>query len=246
MSPRSRATADTDPLPPDGDLSELFTRTRRPRRSDDGADGAAASPVPIRPAATGGDPAEPTPALAAPAAVEAPPAPAVAAAPAAAAAPVAQQAMVAAASWDEDDDSQAAASGAENLTRQATVTVSLDVYQRFMHYINQQANLTGRRPYNQEVMAWALNSADGRYQEIVDQRRPRTEPGQRFGSRVPGRRIAADTTLTSQLSWRPTHAELADIKRLARISGAGSMAAFITYVLDAFLPQLPQSRRRGQ
>jgi len=119
-------------------------------------------------------------------------------------------------------------------TGQATVSVSVDVAQRFRRHQNQLAT-KGSRPSNGAIVFAALNEGQGRFAEIVADRQPRPEPGQLFGAPVPGRRQTPEARPSQPLSFRPTPQEKALIAELARQAGAASMAAFLDAVLDDYL-----------
>lgn len=130
-----------------------------------------------------------------------------------------------------------------NLIRQATISVAAEVAERFREYQRQQA-AEGPVPSNAEVVFRALEACRDRYADVVASRRPQPEPGRRFGAPVPGRRVTSEARLTSQVNYRPTYAEHAEIKRLQTEAGAPSVSAFLDAVLDEFLPQLPGRPRR--
>jgi hypothetical protein len=210
---KSRGPADSDPLGTDDALANLLTAATPP------GDRAALQPPQAAP------PGAPAP-QAAPAAANGTP-------PAAATTP----------------DSPATASAAQSTaalevdplltgphTGQATVAISVDVARRFRRYQNQRAAKgAGQRPSNGEIVFAALNASKERFAQIVAERQPKPEAGQLFGAPVPGRRTASGAQPTQQLSFRPTPAEKALIARLARESGAASMAAFLNAVLDDWL-----------
>ena len=120
-------------------------------------------------------------------------------------------------------------------TGQATVAVSVDVAARFRRLQKQLTGSDGQRPSNGEIVFAALNASQGRYSEIVAARQPKPKAGQLFGAPLPGRRPTSGATPSQQLSFRPTQDEKALIAQLARDSGAASMAAFLTAVLDDYL-----------
>jgi len=120
--------------------------------------------------------------------------------------------------------------------RQATIGVDAQVAARFRDYQRREAARTGVKPSNLEVIFAALRAADGRYVEIVESRRPRVPDGQRWGRPVPGRRTGAPR-LPSQINYRPSVGELADITQLAADAGADSVSAFLNMLLDEFLPK---------
>ena len=73
----------------------------------------------------------------------------------------------------------------------------------------------------------ALDAAQrDRYRDIIDARRPQLPEGRHFGRAVPGRRPAG-SRLATQINFRPTVGEEAEIKKLSTESGADSMSAFI-------------------
>jgi hypothetical protein len=125
-----------------------------------------------------------------------------------------------------------------NLIRQATINVAAGVAERFRAYQRQQA-AEGPAPSNAEVVFRALEACRGRYAEVVASRRPQAEPGRLFGAPVAGRRVSSEARLSSQINYRPTYAEVAEIKRLGEQAGAQSVSAFLDAVLDEFLPKLP-------
>jgi hypothetical protein len=57
--------------------------------------------------------------------------------------------------------------------------------------------------------------------------------------------VTSEARLSSQINYRPTHAEVAEIKRLQHEAGAPSLSAFLDAVLDEFLPPLTSRRDRG-
>ena len=135
---------------------------------------------------------------------------------------------------------------AADIVRQSTVLVSFGVAQRFDLYRRQRAALEPR-PTNTEVIFRALNSAHGKYADLVTASQPQAEPGQLFGAHVRGRRQTVEARRTTQLSFRPTFGESEMIQQLAQDAGASSMSAFLDVVLDAFLPPLKDRgpARRG-
>lgn len=130
-----------------------------------------------------------------------------------------------------------AAGSTQYFIKQATVQVDASVAQRFRLFRKSQ----DPEPSNAEVIFRALAAADGRYRQIIDARRPQLPPGRRFGGPVPGRKQPG-TRLLTQINFRPTVGEDAEIKKLAQDSGADSMSAFINAVLDDYLPA---ARTRG-
>jgi hypothetical protein len=132
-----------------------------------------------------------------------------------------------------------------DLIRQATISVAAGVAERFRAYQRQQA-AHGPAPSNAEVVFRALDACRDRYAAVVASRQPQPEPGRRFGAPVPGRRVTSEARLSSQINYRPTHAEVAEIKRLQQEAGAPSVSAFLDAVLDEFLPPLTgRTRDRG-
>ena len=131
-----------------------------------------------------------------------------------------------------------------DLIRQATINVAAGVAERFRAYQRQQA-AEAAAPSNAEVVFRALEACRGRYAEVVASRRPQAEPGRLFGAPVAGRRVSSEARLSSQINYRPTYAEVAEIKRLAQQAEALSVSAFLDAVLDEFLPPLP-GRPRGR
>lgn len=125
-----------------------------------------------------------------------------------------------------------------DLIRQATINVAAGVAERFRAYQRQQA-AEGPAPSNAEVVFRALDACRGRYAEVVASRQPQAEPGRLFGAPVAGRRVSSEARLSSQINYRPTYREVAEIKRLGEQAGAQSVSAFLDAVLDEFLPQLP-------
>jgi hypothetical protein len=114
--------------------------------------------------------------------------------------------------------------------------VDAQVAARFREYQKREAaRPNGVKPSNLDVIFAALNATEGRHTQIVDSRKPRAPEGQRFGRPVPGRR-SGGTRLTSQVNYRPSVGELAEITALAQKSGAGSVSAFLNMLLDEFLP----------
>jgi hypothetical protein len=144
--------------------------------------------------------------------------------------PVAQTA-VRSAPPGQDGDGEPSADGTEDFIKQSTVQVDAQVAQRFRRYQKRE----DPQPSNAEVIFRALDAGQGRYQEIIDARRPQLPEGRHFGRAVHGRRPAG-TRLATQINFRPTVGEEAEIKKLSRDSGADSMSAFINAVLDEFLP----------
>jgi hypothetical protein len=132
---------------------------------------------------------------------------------------------------DSGADDEPAADGTEDFIKQSTVQVDAQVAQRFRRYQDKERP----KPSNAEVIFRALDSAQDRYQDIIDARRPRLPEGRHFGRAVRGRRPAG-TRLATQINFRPTVGEEAEIKKLSQDSGAESMSAFINAVLDEFLP----------
>lgn len=142
---------------------------------------------------------------------------------------------------EQPDDDAAMAFAAEDLIRQATINVGADVAERFRRY-RQREGRNGPAPTNVEVVFRALDACDGRYSEIVAARMPQPAPGRRVGGTpVPGRRISTEARLASQINYRPTYGEVAEIRRLAKQAGARSVSALLDAVLDAFLPPLKRS-----
>ena len=131
-----------------------------------------------------------------------------------------------------------------DLPRQASITIDAEVAQRFRAYQRQQAS-QGPTLFNHQLVFLALRECRGRYAEVVARHQPQSEPGELFGALVPGRRATSEARPTSQLNFRPTHGELAGIRRLQKEAGAPSVSAFLNAVLDEFLPPLP-GRGRGR
>ena len=131
-----------------------------------------------------------------------------------------------------------------DLPRQASITIDAEVAQRFRAYQRQQAS-QGPTLFNHQVVFLALRECRDRYTEVVARHQPQSEPGELFGALVPGRRATSEARPTSQLNFRPTHGELAGIRRLQKEAGAPSVSAFLNAVLDEFLPPLP-GRGRGR
>ncbi len=128
-----------------------------------------------------------------------------------------------------------------DLTRQATVMVGVDVAERFRDYQKEQGRLGGQ-PTNTEIVLEALNDADGRYAALIAARQPQHDPSLRFPGRAYRRRATSEPRRTTQLAFRPSHAELEEIDRLWLEAGARSRSDFLDAVLDHFLP--PARRRR--
>jgi hypothetical protein len=131
----------------------------------------------------------------------------------------------------DSDDEPAADGGTEDFIKQSTVQVDAQVVQRFRRYQDRERP----KPSNAEVIFRALDAARGRYRDIIDARRPQLPEGRHFGRAVPGRRPAG-SRLATQINFRPTVGEEAEIKKLSAESGADSMSAFINAMLDEFLP----------
>jgi hypothetical protein len=186
---------------------------------------AAVSPLPDRP-----EPAAPAPA-AAPALPTPPPGLPTAEA-------TARRAVDAPRAADGDSDAEADDDGTANFIKQSTVQVDAQVAQRFRRYQDRDRP----KPSNAEVIFRAIDAAQGRYRDIIDARRPQLPEGRRLGRAVPGRRPAG-TRLATQVNFRPTVGEEAEIKQLSRDSGADSMSAFVNAVLDEFLPGAPRAAR---
>ena len=110
--------------------------------------------------------------------------------------------------------------------------LDLDVARRFRRYQERDKP----KPSNAEVVFRAVDAAYGRYADIIDARRPKLPEGRRLGRAVPGRRPPG-TRLPTQINFRPTVREEAEIKRLATEAGAESMSAFVNAMLDEFLPK---------
>src|SRR6266536_1951151 len=128
-----------------------------------------------------------------------------------------------------------------DLTRQATVMVGVDVAERFRDYQKEQGRLGGH-PTTTEIVLEALNDADGRYAALIAARQPQHDPSLRFPGRAYRRRATSEPRRTTQLAFRPSHAELEEIDRLWLEAGARSRSDFLDAVLDDFLP--PARRRR--
>jgi hypothetical protein len=131
-----------------------------------------------------------------------------------------------------------------DLPRQASITIDAEVALRFRAYQRQQAS-QGPTLFNHQLVFLALRECRGRYAEVVARHQPQSEPGELFGALVPGRRATSEARPTSQLNFRPTHGELAGIRRLQKEAGAPSVSAFLNAVLDEFLPPLA-GRGRGR
>ena len=127
---------------------------------------------------------------------------------------------------------RAASGGTANFIKQSTVQLDLDVARRFRRYQERDKP----KPSNAEVVFRAVDAAYGRYADIIDARRPKLPEGRRLGRAVPGRRPPG-TRLPTQINFRPTVREEAEIKRLATEAGAESMSAFVNAMLDEFLPK---------
>jgi hypothetical protein len=227
-TPRDKRHVDHGGLPPDEDLGAFAAAAE----GAFGAPAAAARPLTAVPDTA-------APAIPAPVPPSAVPAPGLEDAPAAAPVATAQAAarpVLADEPDDDPDDDEVPAAANSNLIRQATINVGADVAQRFRRY---QDAFTGSAPSNAEVVFRALDACEDRYSEVVASRRPQPKPGRRFGSApVPGRRATSEARLSSQINYRPTYGELAQIRRLRKQAGARSVSAFLDAVLDAFLPPL--------
>jgi hypothetical protein len=225
-TPRDKRNVNHGGLPPDDDLGAFAAAAEGAFGPPAAAGRPPLAAVPAPAPASAGEPAarEPQPA--------APPAPAAQAAAAAAAPPVYQPP----AGEPDDDDAEAIAPG--NLIRQDTINVDANVAERFRRYQKREAR-TGPAPSNAEVVFRALDACEGRFREVVASRVPQPAPGRRFGGTpVPGRRVTSEARLTTQINYRPTYGEVAEIKRLQKESGARSKSAFLNAVLDDFLPPL--------
>jgi len=127
------------------------------------------------------------------------------------------------------------------MVRQATVLLRVNVRARFTAYQRRHGG-KGAMP-NTQVVFDALNACRHRYHEIMARRRPAAEPGLLFdAAQGRGRRTTTDARPSSQLSFRPTHAQLGQLKQIAEAEGAPSVSAFVDAVLDAWLPQRRRSR----
>jgi hypothetical protein len=146
---------------------------------------------------------------------------------------------------DEPDDDEATAVSHGDLIRQATISVDANVAERFRRYQKREAR-NGPAPSNAEVVFRALDAAAGRYAEVVASRMPQPAPGRHFGAPVPGRRVSSEARLASQINYRPTYGEIAEIKRLQKQAGARSVSAFLDAALDAFLPPLKRAAHSTQ
>jgi hypothetical protein len=119
--------------------------------------------------------------------------------------------------------------------RQATIGVDAGIVARFREYQRKEANRTKVKPSNLDVVFAALRAAKDRERAIVQSHQPKVPDGERWGRPVPGRR-SGGPRLSSQINYRPTVGELADITQLAEQSGAESVSAFLNMLLDDFLP----------
>jgi hypothetical protein len=226
---RGRRTTPRGGLPPDDDLS-IFAKAVGD--ADDPAP--AARPLAAVPRQASGDTADAVPpALAHPAAASGPE-------PVSGGPPDAEPAAAVPAGHPADEDLPAVPHG--DLIRQATISVGATIAERFRQYQKSEGS-EGPAPSNAEVIFRALDACAGRYPEIVAERMPQAAPGRRFGAPVPGRRASTEARLASQINYRPTYAEAAEIRRLQAESGARSVSAFLDAVLDAFLPPLKRRRR---
>jgi hypothetical protein len=183
------------------------------------------------PPASAGQPVPETPAKAAAPTAAAPARPAAPAASEPAAEAPVRPSQSAPPDQDADGEDEPAAGGTEEFIKQSTVQVDAHVVQRFRKYQDRERP----RPSNAEVIFRALDDARDRYRDIIDARRPQLPEGRHFGRAVPGRRPAG-SRLATQINFRPTVGEEAEIKQLSTDSGADSMSAFINAVLDEFLP----------
>jgi len=145
---------------------------------------------------------------------------------------VADDARIAAQDGRDDPRDEPAGGGTANFIKQSTVQLDLDVARRFRKYQERDKP----KPSNAEVVFRAVDAAYGRYADIIDARRPQLPEGRRLGRAVPGRRPPG-TRLPTQINFRPTVREEAEIKRLATEAGAESMSAFVNAMLDEFLPK---------
>jgi hypothetical protein len=230
-TPRDKRNVNHGGLPPDDDLGAFAAAA-------EGAFGGPGPAATARPLAAVPD-AKAPPAAAPPAETAAGPPPATAAPlPAATAQPANRPASPPPGELD-DDEVPAVAHG--DLIRQATINVDANVAERFRLYQRREAR-NGPAPSNAEVVYRALDACEGRYSEVVAARVPQPAPGRRFGGApVPGRRVTTEARLASQINYRPTYGEVAEIKRLQKHAGARSVSAFLDAVLDAFLPPLKGS-----
>jgi hypothetical protein len=125
-----------------------------------------------------------------------------------------------------------ATGGTDDFITQSTVQLDLGVARRFRRYQERDKP----RPSNAEVVFRAVEAARGRHAEIIDARRPKLPEGRSLGRAVPGRRPPG-TRLPTQINFRPTVGEKADIQRLGTEAGAQSMSEFVNAMLDEFLPK---------
>ena len=144
-----------------------------------------------------------------------------------------------------DDEEFPEEAPVRNIIRQATFRADEDIARRFRQYQKREGR-KGPEPGNGEVVFRALIACDGHYRDIVAARMPQAAPGQRFGAPVPGRRTANEAKVGRQINFRPTHGEVADIRRIKKQAGAGSVTALLNAVLDEFLPPLRGGTHGGQ
>jgi len=226
-TPRDKRNVNHGGLPPDDDLGAVAAAA-------EGAFGGPGPAATARPLAAVPDAKAPPAAAAPPAETAAVPPPAPV--PAATAQPASRPASPPPSDELDDDEVPAVAHG--DLIRQATINVDANVAERFRLYQRREAR-NGPAPSNAEVVFRALDACEGRYSEVVAARVPQPAPGRRFGGApVPGRRVTTEARLASQINYRPTYGEVAEIKRLQKHAAARSVSAFLDAVLDAFLPPL--------
>jgi len=143
----------------------------------------------------------------------------------------------------------------EQRSTQCTVNVSLNVRDRFAAYQLAKKLERGSEPTNAVVVRRAVLHARkndlfaGMLEAIRHRQAPLDDedddPEGLFGD-VQGRRVERGRARDmAQQSFRPSYEELAVIDALVTAYGFTDRSSFLDAALDAFLPQLPEKRRRS-
>ncbi|MGW7071813.1 hypothetical protein ACWGII_30890 [Streptomyces sp. NPDC054855] len=147
-------------------------------------------------------------------------------------------------------------SSAGNDATQCTIMVHLQVRARFSHYQTTLKAQTGWEPTNAVVVRRAFLQAKKQelWGDLLQRARQRQhpvsdedlDPDGLFGE-VPNRRVDRGSIKeNTQQSFRPSKQELAVYDAFATAHGFDNRSDFLNAVLDAFLPELPSSRRAGR
>lgn len=132
---------------------------------------------------------------------------------------------------------------AADKTRQATVSIAIEVRDRFDNYLD----AVRPRLTNTALVNAALQAAVGRFDALIQARKPQQQPGVLFGGPAGGRRRSTtEARRTLQLAFYPTYGEAELLRRIAEENDT-SMSGVVEAALDDYLPSAEEiaAMRRG-